>query len=106
MLALILLVVTIKVATLTLYAAPFVPILTALATNLHASPVVKTSVNAALGGIVAVVTTAIGQGTDVVLRWTILYKIALGVGVAVGSYLAFRKPVVEPIANAVPSGIG
>lgn len=97
---------TLKVAWLTIYVAPFIPIVTAAVTRLQAPGWLKVSVTAAFSTVVAFVTTAIEQKSDLLVSWSIVGKIALSFGVAMGSYI-FLRPVHDKVAQATAErGIG
>jgi hypothetical protein len=103
-----LLAVIIAVPALTLYVAPFIPIVTAAVTKLQAAGWVKLAVTTVTSLAVAAVTTAIERGADLVVTWGTLGRAAVTLGVAMASYLVFRKPVADPVAqNVAPDkGLG
>jgi hypothetical protein len=99
--------VTVTFTALSLYIAPFLPLLTALVTQWTAAGWIKVGVTAALAVITTLVTTAIDKSVDLVLTWDSVLRVATAFGVAMLSYFVFRKPVIEPIAKkTADTGIG
>lgn len=94
-----------SVPTLTVSVAPFIPIVTALAARLNAPGWVKLGVTTIVAAISGVITTAIDSNQDAIITWDTVWRILLTLGIAMGSYLAFRKPIMDPIANAIPGGV-
>ncbi len=95
-----------SVPTLTVAVAPFVPIVTALAAKLNAPGWAKLAVTTVVSAITGIVTTAIERNEDAIITWDTGWRILLTLGIAMGTYLAFRKPVIDPIAQKVPGGVG
>lgn len=91
---------TLSVAALSLYVAPFLPILTAALTKSTVAGWIKVALTAALAVVSTAVTTAIATSADLILSWAFLGRVAMAFGVAMASYLVFRKPVVDPVSAA------
>jgi len=99
--------VTVSLSAVSLYIAPFVPIVTAAFTKLNAPGWLKVGFTAVVSTVTTLIATAIQLGTDLVLTWDTLGAVAMAFGVAMGSYLFLRVPVTQPIAEQTKgTGIG
>ena len=103
--------VTIPIATLTLYVAPFVSLGTELVAKVKAPAWFKVGVTAALAAAATFVTMAINNNSDLILKWETLGRVGMAFAMAEGAYLLLKltplsKITIDPIAAKFPGGVG
>lgn len=106
-----LLVITLSAPALTLWVAPFLPILVAFFTKRHAHPAVKAGVLAVLAVVSALVTAAIQNGSSIDLDKGFAQRLLVTGIVAVAAHYGLLRPAAVTgadgvVARKVEGGLG